>query len=138
MAMKIRYTELGKYGAKIGVDLQNLTTALDKAKSAGESAIAAGGGAGTGVGRAIQSSIASFPVDQHGNAVKVIGELQAALEGVSKTYGQADSDLISQINAIKAKADALVAAQNGGGGATSSGASGGSASVSSNFTTAAY
>lgn len=115
MAMKVNYTALGNYGEIIGLRLQDLTTALEKAKSAGESAVAAGGGAGTGVGKAIQSSIANFPVSQHSSAVTVINDLLAALLEVSKTYGQADQDLVSQINAIKAKADQLVASKNGGG-----------------------
>lgn len=126
MAMKVNYSALEGYSTKIESGLKDLTTALEKAKTAGESAVAAGGGARTGVGSAIQRSIADFPVSQHESAVKVINDLLAALLGVSRTYRQADEDLVNQIKAIKARADALVASQNGTrGGSVSTGLGGG-------------
>lgn len=113
--INVNYTKLAAQAKSISEGLTDLDNAVNRAAAAGASAVAAGGGTGTGVGKAIQDSIADFPTSQYETAKKVINDLVAAMSAVSSTYSKADSNLIEQINAIKTKADALVANQNNGG-----------------------
>lgn len=113
--INVNYTKLAANATSISEGLTDLDNAVSKAATAGESAVSAGGGVSTGVGKAIQDSIAGFPTSQYETAKKVINDLVAAMSAVSSTYSKADANLIEQINAIKTKADALVASQNNAG-----------------------
>lgn len=105
--MNVNYTQLATFATSILSGLEDLDNSVARAAAAGESAVAAGGGASTGVGSAIQNSIAGFPLEQYKEARKVINGLVSALTEVSSTYQKADSNLIEQIKAIKQSADAL-------------------------------
>lgn len=103
--VKFSYSGVGALSSTIANNLKDMNEAHTQASTAAESAVAAVGGKGNDIGKAVENAITTDTAAQLGEAISIVNNLIDAMSQVKTTYQTQKDEIINAINAAKRNND---------------------------------